>query len=84
MGKEKKSIQVAIAEADAKFSNFIRARLSLEDYHEAIELSNVIIDLNIYAIGLVVDQNREAFGVEVDQDIMPVIEQKIGEGEEHD
>ena len=84
MSKEKKNIKEAIDEADQKLANFLKARLSVEDYHEAVELCNIIIDLNMYAFGLAVDANREAFGVEIDQDITPTISPKMGEGDLHE
>jgi len=81
--KEKKNIKEAIDEADMNLSDYLQARLSVEDYHEAVELCNIIIDLNIHAFGLAVDANRESFGVEIDQDIKPMMLPKT-EGEEHD
>jgi len=83
--KEKKNIKEAIDEADMSLASFLKPRLSVEDYHEAVELCNVIIDLNMHAFGLAVDANREAFGVEIDQDIKPMMLPKTEyEGEEHD
>ena len=76
---EKKNIKVAIDEADMKLASFLMPRLSTEDYHAAVELCNIIIDLNMVAFGLAVDANREAFGVNVDQDIVPKILPKLGE-----
>ena len=73
MSQEKKNIKEAIDEADAKLAGFLSSRLSVEDYHEAVELSNIVIDLNIHAFGLAVDANRQKFGVNVDQDITPKI-----------
>ena len=84
MSKERKNIKDALDEADMKLSTFLMARLSTEDYHEAIELSNVIVDLSVHAFGLAVDGNREAFGVKIDQDITPKALPKLGAGEEHD
>ena len=83
--KEKKNIKEAIDEADMSLANFLKPRLSVEDYHEAVELCNVIIDLNMHAFGLAVDANREAFGVEIDQNITPEMLPKLGDGsKDHD
>ncbi len=84
MSKERKNIKDALDEADMKLATFLMARLSTEDYHEAIELSNVIVDLSVHAFGLAVDANREAFGVNIDQDITPKALPKLGEGKDHD
>jgi len=81
---KKKNIKEAIDEADMKLASFLMPRLSTEDYHEAVELCNIVIDLNMHAFGLAVDANRRAFGVEVDQDITPKVLPKLGSGEEHD
>ncbi len=84
MSKERKNINDALKEADMKLATFLMPRLSTEDYHEAIELANVIVDLSVHAFGLAVDANREAFGVKIDQDITPKALPKLGEGEERD
>ena len=70
---EKKNITEAIEEADTKLATYLMARLSTEAYHEAVELCNVVVDLNVVAFVLAVDANRKAFGVEIDQDILPKI-----------
>ncbi len=70
---KKKNIQEAIEEADQALADFVKPRVPMEDYHEIVELTNVLIDLNVHAYMLAVDQNREAFGVAVDQDIAPAI-----------
>jgi len=84
MAKERKNIDEAINEADNKLAAYLMARLSTEDYHEAVELANVVTDLTVHAYMLAVDANREAFGVEIDHDITPNILPKPSEGEEHD
>ena len=84
MSKERKNINEALEEADMKLATFLMPRLSTEDYHEAVELANVIVDLSVHAFGLAVDANREAFGVKIDQDITPKDLPKLGAGEEHD
>jgi len=80
MSKERKNIVLAIEEADEKLSSFLKVRLSMEDYHEAVELSNIVTDLTIHAFGLAVDANREALGLKIDQGTLP----ELGTGEERD
>jgi len=77
MSKERKNINEALDEADMNLATFLMARLSTEDYHKAVELSNIVVDLSVHAFGLAVDANREAFGVKIDQDITPKALPKI-------
>ena len=74
---ERKNIQEAIEEADQKLSDYLMARLTTEEYHEAIELSNIVVDLSIHAFSLAVDANREALGVNIDHEVTPKILEKL-------
>jgi len=76
---EKKNITEAIEEADMKLATYLMARLPTEEYHEAVELCNIVVDLNIVAFGLAVDANRAAFGVDIDQDITPKILPRVAD-----
>ncbi len=78
MKQERKNIKEAIDEADNKLASFLMARLTTEDYHEAVELSNVVVDLTVHAFSLAVDQNRQHLGVTVDASITPKILPKLG------
>ncbi len=69
----KVNIQEAIEEADQRLSSYVSSKVSMEEYHEIIELTNVLVDLNVHAYMLAVDLNREAFGVKIDQSIAPKI-----------
>ena len=84
MSKERKNIVTAIEEADMKLSNFLKARLSVEDYHEAVELSNIVTDLTVYAFDLAMVANKEKQGEAVDCEVIPVLGNNLDDGEEHD
>jgi len=49
----KKGIGEAIYDQDADLTVYLQARLSMDDYHEAMEKINILIDLNMYALDMV-------------------------------
>ena len=57
------TIQDEIRKAEDEIASFLQARMSVEDYHEGMELVNILIDLNMAALILYLNANKEIHGL---------------------
>ncbi|MCI4436887.1 MAG: hypothetical protein JHC33_08795 [Ignisphaera sp.] len=56
------TIQDEIRKAEDEIASFLQARMSVEDYHEAAELVNIFIDMNMAALVIYLNANKENYG----------------------